>query len=186
MSKSALRVFREGKGTHTALRAVNGAREITLERPGEGSYLPGELTELSEAEAFCRGELQKDPAAILHIVADRLVLDTLWDREYYARKNRKDGIIYAVVSTAVVLIISLCVSLFVMPFTSTHAHALFTLGMALLYLGLLFVSGPRNIHALLMIGLILIMAIFLAPAIRELVTPDKAPVSASKAAPPQH
>jgi hypothetical protein len=175
MNKNIIRVLRSGKNTQTSLRFNGGVPEHTLERVGAGQFLPGEFTEISEAKAFAEGEIQRDPSAILFIVSDNQILDEVMDLDYRNRKSKRDRLHYAVITSAVVFAISLCISLFAMPFTSTHAHILFTGGMTLLYVALLIVFGARNIHALIMIGIIFVMILFLTPAIQELIGPGKAP-----------
>lgn len=175
--ENTIRVLKAGKGTLTRLRYEGGLPEDTLLRVGAGRYLPGEFLQLPDAKAFGESELRGDPAAILYIVCGDQILDTLMDREYQARKSKRYGLVYAVVSSTAVLAISLCVSIFIVQFNSTLAHALFTGGMTLLYAALLFVSGTRNFHALLMFFLIIVMMTFLAPAVRELVNPAAPKVS---------
>ncbi len=184
---SSIRVLRSGRGTQTRLRFNNGVPEHTLERVGAGRFLPGEFSEISEAKTFAGNEVQRDPSAVLYIVSDNQILDEVMDQEYLTRRDKRDRLVYAVVSSAAVFIASLCVSLFVMPFTSTHAHILFPGGMTLLYLAALFASGTRNIHALILIGIILVLMTFLTPAIRELINPGKAPQTTIRNdAAPQH
>ncbi len=173
MSESVIRVLRHGKETQTRLQFNNGVPEHTIGRAGAGRFLPGEFQDVSDARDFANSELQKDPAAILYIVKDAQILDTLMNQEYQSRRNKRERTIYAVTSTAAVVLIALCISLFAMPFTSTHAHILFTGGMALLYVAALVVFGTRNIHALALIGIILVMLLFLAPAIKDLRSPGK-------------
>ena len=186
MNNSAILVLRSGKNTQTRLRFLNGLPEHTLERIGAGQFLPGEFTEISTAKAFAEGEIKRDPSAILYIVSDNQILDEVMDHDYQKRKDKRDTLHYAVITSAVVFAISLCISLFALPFTSTHAHVLFTGGMTLLYVALLIVSGPRNIHALILIGIIFVMVLFLTPAIRELMGPEKAPHATTRnIAPPQ-
>lgn len=172
MSENTVRVLRHGKNVRTRLRFKDGAPEHTLLQAGAGQYLPGEFPDISAARAFAESELQKDPSAILCVVSGNDILDTILDMDFQNRKNKRDSRVYAAVSTAGVFIAALCVSLFIMPFTSTHAHAVFTGGMTLLYAGLLFLFGTRNIHALMLIGIILVMMIFLTPSIKELMKPQ--------------
>jgi len=187
MSESVIRVLRHGKDTQTRLQFNNGVTEHAIVRVGAGRFLPGEFSEVSDARDFADSELQKDPAAILYIVKDAQILDTLMNQEYQSRRDKRDRIIYAVISTAAVVLVALCVSLFAMPFISTHAHVLFTGGMALLYVALLVVFGTRNIHALAFIGIIMVMILFLAPAIKDLLSPDKAPQTTTRnVAQPRH
>jgi hypothetical protein len=184
MSENAIRVLRHGKNTQTGHRFEDGAPGHKLLRAGAGQYLPGEYSDISAAGAFAEGELKRDPSAILYIVRGDQILDIVMDQDFHRQKSRRDSRVYAAVSTAGVFVAALCVSLFIMPFTSTHAHAVFTGGMTLLYAGLLAVFGTRNIHALMLIGIILVMMIFLTPSIKELLEPDKVPQTATREAAP--
>jgi len=176
MGKDAIKVLRAAKDTQTRLRFNNGVPEHRLNRVGSGRFLPGVFSEISDAKAFGCSELQRDPSAILYIVTDNQILDMLMDQEYQTRRQKRDSVIYTVASSAAVLAISLGVSLFVMPFTSTLAHSLFTGVMTLAYLMVLYVFGTRKfIHALLFFGIIIVLLTFLAPAIQELMSSSKAP-----------
>jgi hypothetical protein len=182
MSEKAVRVLRAGKNTKTRLRWKNTVPEHTLLSAGSGQFLPGEYPGVSDARAFGQSEVERDPSAILYIVAEDKILDVIIDQEYQRQRQKKRGLIYAVVSTAAVSVIALCISISVLPFSSTLGHGAFTAGAALLYMVLLFVSGTRNVHALIMIGILLVLTIFLAPSIQELVGPEKAPGSAPHSA----
>ncbi len=182
MNEKAVRVLRAGKNTKTRLRFKDGVPEHTLLSAGSGQFLPGEYPGVSDARAFGQGEIERDPLAVLYIVAEDKILDVIMGQEYQRRSEKKRGLIYAVVSTAAVSVIALCISIFVLPFTSTLGHSLFAACTALLYLVLLFVSGTRNVHALIFIGILLVVTIFLAPSIQELVGQEKAPGSAPHSA----
>jgi len=183
MSETSVRVLRAGKDTKTRLRfKKNGVPEHTLLSAGSGQFLPGEYLDVSDARAVGQSEVEKEPSAVLYIVVGDNILDVIMDQEYQRQLEEKRGRIYAVVSTAAVSVIAMCISISVLPFTSTLEHGFFTAGAALLYMVLLFISGPRNVHALIMIGILLILTIFLAPSIQELVGPEKAPGSAPHSA----
>lgn len=179
MSQNVIKVFREGKGTQTRLQFDKGLPEHTLHRAGAGQLLPGEFSDLSSARAFALGEVQKDPSAVLHIVDGKQILDTVVDQEFQIRRNKRQRFVFAVVTSAAVLAMALCVSIFAIQFTSPVIHGVFTGGMTLLYLILLAFFGARNIRAFIFIVFILVMTIFLAPAVQKLLAPDNAPAPAA-------
>ncbi len=185
MSK-IIRILRSGKNTQTRLRFDKGLPEHTLERVGAGRFLPGEFADLSVAKASAESEVKKDPSAVLFIVSENQILDEVIDLEYQNRRDKRDRRIYAVVTSAVIFTISLGVSLLFMPFTSIHGHVLFIGGMTLLYIAAMIVFGTRSIHALLLFGIILLLVLFLTPAIQELLDNPKIPQNTgTNAAPPQ-
>lgn len=167
MSNSAIRVFREGKNTQTSLRFDRGIPEHTLSREGAGQFLPGEFSETDQARAFALSEVQKDPAAIIHIVDGNQILDTVMDREFQSRRNKRNRLKFTFVSAVGVLAMALCVSIFVIPFTSPVLHGVFAAGATLLYLILLYTFG-WNFHAFLMMVILLVLTIFLGPAVQKL------------------
>lgn len=177
MGKGVIKVFREGKNTQTRLRVDKGIPEHTLFREGAGQMHPGEFAEPADARAFALGEVRKDPSAVFHILDGRLILDTVADQEFQNRRNKSYRLKFAFVTAAAVLAMALCVSVFAIPFASPALHGVFAAGMTLLYLVLLSLFGARNVHAFMMIVLLLVLTIFLAPAIQKLLEPDKAPVS---------
>jgi hypothetical protein len=182
MSEKAVRVLRAGKNTRTRLRFRSGVPEHTLLSAGSGQFFPGEYPGVSDAMAFGQSEVERDPSAVLYIVAEDKILDVIMDQEYQRQREKKRGLIYAVVSTAAVSLIALCISIAVLPFTSTLGHSFFAACTVLLYLVLMFVSGTRKGHALIFVGCLLVVTIFLAPSIQELVGPEKAPGSAPHSA----
>jgi hypothetical protein len=141
-----IKVFRQGKKIPCTWSYENGGKTRRITDQGDGEFFPDEFASVADAEAFCRLQLADDPSLYFLIVRCDFVLDIVIDEKWRAPRDRRDNIIYGVVSTAVFASAACLISVYSMELETFKANFIFVASITAIYLFLLLIMGCGNIE----------------------------------------
>ncbi|MFQ5936958.1 MAG: hypothetical protein ACE5LB_11190, partial [Acidiferrobacterales bacterium] len=116
MEEELIRAFREGKRTACEWRFENGQSHGRILNQGAGTFLDKKFLSVADARAFCAGELDKDASLVFHIMRGDDIVDTMLNQAYHTAREKRESRNYAVLSTAIVMLLALIVSVTAMSF----------------------------------------------------------------------